>query len=480
MTNPHKPFVYLTALIVIVLVVPDYVQHGMFLDGTQYAIVSKNLSLGIGSFWKPFLSASWSKSGNNAFLEHPPLFFFLQSLFYKLFGTSVFVEKFYCFCNVLICSYLIYKIWRFMFRQIPELVTYWWLAILLWFITPSVFWSYRNNMIENTLSIFVLASVYFGLKAIQVSKHAIIFVLISGVSVFLGTLTKGLPALFPLSLFLIYYFVFGTISLKKTLFYMALQALMPLLFYTILITLNSSASESLSFYVNQRLLSRIDSAPLVDNRFTILFWLLTDLFVNLGLSLLLMLLLKWRAFKAAFVSPVNKYLVLFALLTLAGVAPLCLTKVQRATYFVPALPFAGMAFAVLIAMVIQPKLSQMKPRFLKRFQVFLVAFYLLTFAFIFSLSNKISRDVSVLEDVHTIHSIVGSNKEIATPMEIYCRWDFQFYLLRYYDITLFPIDKKGCDVLLLDKKSGLNALQNFELSPIHLNWYLLFEKKKIN
>ena len=86
--STHFAFSLFTVAVMLALVLPNLVQHGMFMDGTQYAIVAKNLAEGKGSFWFPYLSSSWEKQGQNFFLEHPPLIYFLQSFFFKICNGS--------------------------------------------------------------------------------------------------------------------------------------------------------------------------------------------------------------------------------------------------------------------------------------------------------------------------------------------------------------------------------------------------------
>ena len=101
MDKQHTPFRIVTAAILIILIVPTLIQDGMFLDGQQYACVAKNLAHGLGTFWQPFVSATWMKSGSNSFLEHPPLVYGIQSLFFMLFGDSMYVERLYSFVTAI-------------------------------------------------------------------------------------------------------------------------------------------------------------------------------------------------------------------------------------------------------------------------------------------------------------------------------------------------------------------------------------------
>lgn len=76
-----------------ILICPNFLTEGMFMDGLMYSAISKNLANGIGTFWNPYLSETLFPE----FHEHPPLAFGIQSIFYNLFGESFYVEKYILF-----------------------------------------------------------------------------------------------------------------------------------------------------------------------------------------------------------------------------------------------------------------------------------------------------------------------------------------------------------------------------------------------
>lgn len=462
--------------IVFILVVPSLVQHGMFMDGVQYAIVSKNLALNNATFWMPYLSSSWTKMYSNSFLEHPPLVYYLQSKFFLLFGYGIFTEKIYCFCSVVICAFLIYRIWDLIFKQSPSLLPYWWLAVLLWFITPSVFWSFRNNMIENTVSVMVLAASYFSLKAIYATRWNIAWIFMSGFFIFLATLSKGLPGFFPITIIFCYSFFIRNISLKKTLLYSLVLVLVPLTIYYLLFNFNPEAKISLTFYIKNRLLNRLNEGHTVDNRFTILFWLFTDLLVNLIVCALLFLIFKTKTFLKVLTKEDHKVILFFLLFGLCGVLPLSFTHVQRAVYFVPALPFFGIAFAVFLAKGLDNLILKINPKTFKYFSVFTFSLLLSTIVLSITLIGKTGRDEQLLIDASKINLAIGENKLIGTPDEIYQKWDFQFYLLRYYNITLDPFPEKNQPYKLFDKQN-IKDTGNYEKVNVDLEKYILFKKR---
>lgn len=477
MLKRNAVFALFSFSVVFVLVVPSLVQHGMFMDGVQYACVAKNLAAGKGSFWFPYLSASWVKSGSPWFLEHPPLSYYLQSHFFLLFGNSVYSEKLYCLAAVVLCAYLIYKTWNVVFGTDQILKYYWWLAILLWFITPSVFWSFSNNMIENTVSVMVLAAVYFSFKAIRSEKFRYAYLALAGIFVFLGSLSKGLPALFPIVFFLCFALVSKKIRLKHAIGSSAVLVLIPLIIYVFICFYNEEARESLRFYVENRLFTRIKSAHTVENRFTILFWLLTDLFVTLGLMLVLLSVLKWKSFSKDLLPENKQYILFFIVFGFCGVIPLCFTHVQRATYFVPAIPFFAIAFAIFIAKGIHPKIATISETHFKIIRTCMIGFSVSCVVLSVFLFGKTSRDQQLLTDVHAIGKTIPRGEEVGSLYTVYGQWDFQFYLLRYYNITLFPRELTGMRFLIYEKSQRPENSLYKEEALVELKQFSLFKKQ---
>jgi hypothetical protein len=479
MFNRQAVFVLFSLTVVFLLIVPDLVQYGMFMDGVQYACVSKNMAHGKGSFWFPFLSESWSKSGSGWFLEHPPLSYYLQSRFFILFGDSVYTEKIYGLAAVIACGFFIYKTWRLFFHEDPVLKYYWWLAVLLWFVTPSVFWSFNNNMIENTVSVMVLASVYFSMRALLKEKFFLFNLIVSSFFIFLGSLTKGIPAFFPLAFFICFYLFTKKISFKKMAGYTLVLVFIPLFLYACLLYFDHDAYTSLSFYIEKRLMNRVSNDHLVDNRFTILFWLLTDLFVVLGVLLALVLIFKWKTFFKNILPDDTTYFLFFFALGTCGVIPLCLTHVQRAAYFVPAIPFFGIAFAIIIAKGIDAKINAIADPALKIIRVCVLSFSFIAVISCFMLAGKTSRDAELLEDVHKIGARMSGCKKAGTSGPVYGRWDFQFYLLRYYEISLFPGENYNDPFLIFYKKDSSPELNIYKKDALELTDFVLYKKKDI-
>lgn len=166
--NKQTPFWLITFSLLIGLTLPTLIQDGMFMDAMLYTSVSHNLSMGIGTFWFPQFSLH-NLAKLSSFHEQPPLVFGIQALFFKLLGDSLYVERFYTLLTMCITALLIHMFWKDIFTN-NNLKKMGWLPILLWISIPVCFWSYSNNMHENTMGIFTLLAVLLMYKSFRTKK----------------------------------------------------------------------------------------------------------------------------------------------------------------------------------------------------------------------------------------------------------------------------------------------------------------------
>jgi 4-amino-4-deoxy-L-arabinose transferase-like glycosyltransferase len=188
----------LTLLLAAFLLLPSMASVGMFLDGVIYAAISRNLAAGLGSAWAPHFSQGLF----DVFREHPPLVFWLQSLFFRALGDSYLTERAYDLAVLTATVLLLRTLWRQAVRagDRPGLAGYWWLALLCWVLVPKWSWAYRSNVLENTMALWCLAAVVAVLAALDARStgRAVGFAALAGAATLAGFLSKGLPALFVL------------------------------------------------------------------------------------------------------------------------------------------------------------------------------------------------------------------------------------------------------------------------------------------
>lgn len=128
----HHYFYLFVGFLFLGIVSIDLFSDGMFVDGLLYADISRNMAEGLGSFWKPhFTEVIYPE-----FYEHPPLALGLQSIFFYVFGDSIYVERIYSLSTYIIVGYLIALIWK---KLTGEKKTGW-IPIFLWIITGGIAW----------------------------------------------------------------------------------------------------------------------------------------------------------------------------------------------------------------------------------------------------------------------------------------------------------------------------------------------------
>jgi hypothetical protein len=254
----------------------------------------------------------------------------------------MYTERIYVFFTIIINSSLIILIWQLINHDSKEGEIAW-LPLVLWISIPVCFWSFSNNMHENTMGIFVLLSVLFYLKA--VNANSTIFLIFSGLFIFLATFSKGIPGFFPIVLPIIYWASIQQIKLKTVIFQTFLLIAIPVSIYALLICF-PEARLSLSNYLIKRVLHRIEDNPTVDSQFYILGRLFLELLIPVSITLIIYFVFRRKLF---FDKAKISFAVFFILVGFSGALPLLLTKVQKGFYFVPSLPFFAIGFALLIS-----------------------------------------------------------------------------------------------------------------------------------
>jgi len=471
----HLHFQIFTLAVFLLLIIPNLVQDGMFMDGVLYAAVAKNQAEGFGSFWQPIFADTWNKHGVHTFHEHPPLVFGIQSLFFKIFGTSIYVERFYSFLTAILTAWLIHLNWKILFQNQKELIKFSWLPILFWIIIPVCFWSFQNNMHENTMGIFTLLSTYFLLK-FYFQKQQNTLLILAGSFIFLASFSKGVPGFFPLAFpFLIW------VSHRKSTFvnvihHTSLLGFSTFLFYALLM-LYEPANESLSFYFENRLMGRIDSDPTVGSRFYIVGRLFQELLPPLILGALILIFSKLKPNVKTFKKRDLKNAGLFFLLGFAGTLPLLLTMVQKGFYMVHALPYFGIAIALIVApnlvFFFHKKTSTQNHN--STFTYFTFALLISVLIFSTLQIGKTKRDADMLHDVYILKNILPKHTHITLEKSIHQDWGLKVYLMRNSNLSTsntvsypyFLVEKKKKNFSLKGYKKMKTNLKKYEILTVN-------------
>jgi len=472
--NKQFPFWLFTFSVFTVLVLPTLLQDGMFLDGLLNSSIARNLAKGEGGFW----ALQYSKTINNPFYDQLPLVFGLQSLFFKLFGDHLYVERIYCLLTALITGYFIIKTWKHLFRENNELAALGWLPLLFWIITPVVFWSYSNNMLENTMVIFDIAAIYLIIKALDTNKKILLSLAIAGVLILAAFLSKGPVGLFPLVTVFIYWLFFKKPTFSKTTLYTIIVFLIPVLILLLLFLIEHNAFDTISKYFSQQIVKSVEGRrELAPNRFYIIERLISELVPIIALLLILFVITQIKRVKITSNSTERKFIFFYFAIALSGSLPILISVKQSGYYLVPSLPFYAIATGILAA----PRLNVLMQKIKSESRTFKIITYITIFLFcgtlVFSFmqTGKIGRDKEMLKDVYAIGKIVPNNSSVSICYEMIYNWGLRAYLIRYFCINLD--EKQQHEFYIRDKSCKSEMTKDYIKLEINTSIYEIYKRK---
>lgn len=446
----------------------SWLSDGMFLDGTIYATLSRNLTMGLGTFWQPHLTNTLLP----AFVEHPPLALGLEGILFRIFGDSRFVERFYSLLTIIITGMIIVSIWKMLLKKSST----GWLPLLFWISMPTVTWASVNNMLENTLIIFICLSVLFYIKSQK--SNRIVFLSLAGLMLSSGFLTKGFVTFTPLALPFFSWLYSGNKKLSSMVsdtVIILISAVLPLIF----LFLFTPAHEFFPRYI-EIAFSKISTGVTAGSRFYILYRLVMELLPAFGIILILMLYC-WKN-KLSFFnigSSLSAASVFFSL-GLAGVLPILATMDQSAYFLLLSFPF----FAISLGLTVNSSVETLLERIdynsngYKLFKLFgviaLSAGIMLSVYF----SGDINRDKNMLNDMRVMLVQLEENSTINILPEMYNEWSLHAYYGRYKNISLDPDLKNRHEYLLIRTSLYSDTINNrFEKIDLKTKEYELFRRK---
>lgn len=406
---------------------------GMFMDGTIYAAVSRNLSIGLGNFWTPYYTAG----SLTQFHEHPPLFFGLESLFFFVFGDHLFVERLFDLMVYLLTLWMVVKIWNRITSSSQDA----WKPLLLLIFIPDFIWVHQNNMLEALMGLFLLIGAYFCLLSIQ--KNQVLYTAIAGLMVCFGFFTKGFTALYLWGIFAALYLFDGKISFLKAL----INTLFIFIFTLVpfgLIWMIPEAKDSLSLYFEKQVIGSIENVSTVESRFYIVLKFLENLILPI-----LILALAFIANRKTKNSPIQKNGIGFVLLAIFGVIPIMISMKQRGFYISTVYPFIALGLALLF----QNQMDSLKFNFLikynKALQLILVSAFVLTPIIAYQF---IGRDQTKYQLTYDVKNSIDPEKNINASKALMQDYGLNAYFMRLHKISLVPVHKNHLEYILTQEQ----------------------------
>lgn len=338
----HTVLLFFSIAIFLVQVLPRLLSYGVFFDGLTYSSIARNLAEGKGSFW----SLYYTDTLYPRFIEHPPLAMFLQSLAFRLFGDAYYVETLYSALLGFITLFLIVRIWNLLKRKDIGLSGAY-APVIMFALYPIVSWVYANNMLENTLTMFILLAVSFFISGMlhTVPLKQVLNIIAGTVFLFCALLVKGPVALFPLVLPLAWYIIYFDIPLPRAVVYtIVIVAVLGLLTAFLIFPFREGVQFFKDYFNNQVMRSLSGDREAADSKFVIFKRFFFETLVSVGIAGIVFFI-----FRGPIKILKNKTFHFVIIIALCGSLPFGLIPKQMGWYLIPSLPFYAMALAALFS-----------------------------------------------------------------------------------------------------------------------------------
>ncbi|MCK9302696.1 MAG: glycosyltransferase family 39 protein [Bacteroidales bacterium] len=441
---------------------------GMFMDGLFYADISRNMAEGLGSFWKPHLSYRLF----NEFYEHPPLAFGLECVAFKIFGDSIYVERFYSLFTFVIVGWLMVLIWT----KLTGDKRTGWLPLFFWIIVTEVSWVVANNMLENTMTIFVCLSILLYLNSLENKRF--LWIILSGISLSLGLLTKGFVCLYVWTMpFFVWLFKRQNNFLQMmvdTLVFVA-ATIIPIAF---LFGFIPDARNNMINYFETQVMKSIQTVKTVDSRFTIVIKFFKNIMMPLLFGLIVIVVAATKKVKMSLLKQNIKVAAIFFAVVLCGILPIMISMKQRGFYILSVYPVFAIGFAYLLYPVLKIAIDKVTLKYAKLLKIVTGCVIIISVGLSVSQIGRVGRDKEMVSDCKTVIDIVGKNVTINICPVMFSNWSLHGYFSRYGNVTLDQDYRNVCQYyLIFDECNMENMDAQYDEIPLVLNNYKLYRLK---
>ena len=445
--------------IFLLLISGSFLSEGLSRVGLDNAVVSQRMAEGFEDFWLPSLTTPGTPDRSN----YLPLGYWIESRWFALFGDDSFqAEKVYSLLTYLIIGLLIVWIWHL----IGQARSVGWLPLLCWITIPIVSWSATNNLLESTMTIFILLSVVFLIKGgkasfvagsrLALGKSAngyrlsrTAWVVLAAVMMELAFMIKGFGGLFPIFFPFLYWLM---VRRERPLFPLfSTGVILAVWMVTLFVVIISSPDvyHHLYNYLHHQMIGGVLHVQTVTSRFYILYALLVQGAIPLTILLIFCLLrlrtrpfyhfmFYWKYRDRLTADQLNRSRQgwFFLAMGMAGILPIMLGLKQQEFYIVPTLPFFAIAMSCLIYDLIEDWLLRMD----RVAQRVLVGLACLIFGSGLLLNlNSIHRTSlhnELLSDMRYILPCLQQGETLRVTHEVMDMPEVAEYFYRYKDVVL--------------------------------------------
>lgn len=435
-----------------ILLLPNLFTRGMFLDGLVYSSISRNLAEEVGEIWH----LQYTNFHPNGFVDHPPLFIWIEAFFFRIFDDFYFLEKILSLSYYVICSVTIYAVFD-QFLKKTEIH----LSMLFWVVCPTVHWSFQNNMMEMLLTILIVSSYGICHKRYHEKKSLFDIPLVALLFVFIF-LTKGPIALgtllIPLS-----FILSDTANLKRITSDFAILLIVSGVLLSTLLLFEESFNSLQRWFDSQILgsFSRRRKWEHADSKLSIIWDLIQQILIPLAALAFLSIGLKVKpTFKRKHVS--------LLLIGLFFSLPFAISPKQHAYYLMPSLIF----YCAFLTVSFVPNLNKLSLFFGKHKQAANgVSLIIITIAAVLSLSRIgiYSREELMQKDLALISKSVSTDI-ITVDKGSNVSWSLHAYAMRTHSIHL--VDKSFEKYMISER----NEVESYKKVSVPTTKYHLFER----
>ncbi len=485
--------------IFMLLISGSFLSEGLSRVGMDNAVVSQRMAEGFEEFWMPSIDSP----GHPDRLSYLPLGYWLESRWFQLFGNNSFMaEKVYSVMTYFIIAALMIWIWMLIGQSRKT----GWLPLMCWLTIPIVTWSATNNLLESTMTMFILLSVAFLLKGgrasfIAKSRLALgkqtgpyhlsrtAWIVLAAFSMELAFMVKGFGGLFPIFFPFLYWLM---VRRERVLFPIfttgvILIVWMATLFLAILIWPEVYAH--LSNYLHHQMIGGILHVQTVTSRFYILYVLFVQGIIPLTVTAFICLVrIKRRPFYrfmfywrhreklTAVQMETSKTGWFFMALGFSGIIPIMLGLKQQEFYIVPTLPFFAIGMACLLYCLLEDWLENMN----KTAERVLLGLAILIFGsgllLNFNSIHKINSNEGLLRDMRLILPYLNKGEVISVSKEVMQSPEVAEYFYRYKDITFDTLPEYTHLLTMYSDANDFAEGVNYVKTDLPTMMYNLYER----
>lgn len=424
------------------ILAPRLLTFGMFLDGSVYSSIARNMAEGYGSFWAPYYIGPI----NSVAWWHPPLAYKLHSFFYAVIGDYHFVDTFYGLTGGLISLFLIQKIHKVLNAERSA-----WFSMILFSVMPMVSWTFSNNMLEITMTVFILLSTYVQIILIKQSGFkAYAGFFISGGLLSLAVLSKNIAGVFPLILPVLF-MVFREKTINPKLVAFSVLHTLGMAFFLWAIIYFTGGMDFYKEYLNQQLVPSLAGTAPGENSSMI------QKVARFGSELIIPSLICLAAVysqKRKFSIKLSPEAIVMIITGLSGILPLFLIAKFRAYYVFPGLPFLTIGLGLLFSETAEEIGGKMKTYFKKIIFVLIGLFIVSGIAMMIAGNEKNARNSAWKRDIYNNTPAIPERSELYfCNQKLERNFTIVAYMQRYFKWS--PGDKNS-KYLFVDSKHSCN------------------------